>query len=79
MNTLFILNDAPYGSERSYNALRLARQLGKMDGETVFGRSPNTVLPGYLRRGLIPWFMWTWGQARPTTLGCWPSGRWLES
>ncbi len=35
MNTLFILNDAPYGSERSYNALRLARQLGKMEGETV--------------------------------------------
>ena len=35
MNTLFILNDAPYGSERSYNALRLARQLGKVDGETV--------------------------------------------
>ncbi len=35
MNTLFILNDAPYGTERSYNALRLARQLGKMEGETV--------------------------------------------
>lgn len=35
MNTLFILNDAPYGSERSYNALRLARQLAKIDGETV--------------------------------------------
>ncbi|MBI2306372.1 MAG: DsrE family protein [Rhodocyclales bacterium] len=35
MNTLFILNDAPYGSERSYNALRLARALGKRDGETV--------------------------------------------
>lgn len=29
MNTLFILNDAPYGSERSYNALRLARTLLK--------------------------------------------------
>lgn len=35
MNTLFILNDAPYGTERSYNALRLARQLGKLEGETV--------------------------------------------
>ncbi len=35
MTTLFILNDAPYGSERSYNALRLARQLGKVEGETV--------------------------------------------
>ena len=27
MKTLFILNDPPYGSERSYNALRLARNL----------------------------------------------------
>jgi uncharacterized protein involved in oxidation of intracellular sulfur len=26
-NHLFILNDPPYGSERSYNALRLARSL----------------------------------------------------
>ena len=29
MNHLFILNDAPYGSERSYNALRLALALAK--------------------------------------------------
>jgi uncharacterized protein involved in oxidation of intracellular sulfur len=35
MQTLFILNDAPYGSERSYNALRLAKALAKRDGETV--------------------------------------------
>ena len=35
MNTLFILNDAPYGTERSYNALRLARALGKKAEETV--------------------------------------------
>jgi uncharacterized protein involved in oxidation of intracellular sulfur len=35
MNTLFILNDGPYGTERSYNALRLARTLSKMEGETV--------------------------------------------
>lgn len=28
-NTLFILNDPPYGTERSYNALRLARNLLK--------------------------------------------------
>lgn len=33
--TLFILNDAPYGSERSYNALRLAGALAKCDGEEV--------------------------------------------
>lgn len=29
MKTLFILNDPPYGTERSYNALRLTRQLLK--------------------------------------------------
>lgn len=35
MNTLFILNDAPYGTERSYNGLRLARALSRMAGETI--------------------------------------------
>lgn len=34
-NTLFILNDAPYGTERSYNALRLAGALSKREGEAV--------------------------------------------
>jgi len=29
MNILFILNDAPYGTEKSYNALRLANQVKK--------------------------------------------------
>lgn len=29
MKTLIIINDAPYGSERPYNAMRLALQLGK--------------------------------------------------
>jgi len=29
MKTLFILNEAPYGSERSYNGLRLAGTLSK--------------------------------------------------
>jgi uncharacterized protein involved in oxidation of intracellular sulfur len=34
MKTLFILNDPPYGTERSYNALRLARNLlAKEKGE----------------------------------------------
>jgi uncharacterized protein involved in oxidation of intracellular sulfur len=33
--TLFILNDAPYGTERSYNALRLAGSLSKIEGERV--------------------------------------------
>lgn len=31
MKTLFILNDAPYGTERCYNALRLALALLKND------------------------------------------------
>jgi uncharacterized protein involved in oxidation of intracellular sulfur len=33
--TLFILNDPPYGTERSYNALRLAGSLSKRDGEEL--------------------------------------------
>jgi uncharacterized protein involved in oxidation of intracellular sulfur len=33
MNALFILNDAPYGSEKTYNALRLAMALQKDDPE----------------------------------------------
>ncbi|MBE0533248.1 MAG: DsrE family protein [Rhodospirillales bacterium] len=31
MKTLFILNDPPYGTERCYNALRLAHTLMKKD------------------------------------------------
>lgn len=31
MKILIILNDAPYGTERSYNALRLAKNLTKHD------------------------------------------------
>jgi len=33
--TLFILNDPPYGTERSYNALRIAGALSKREGEQV--------------------------------------------
>jgi uncharacterized protein involved in oxidation of intracellular sulfur len=33
--TLFILNDPPYGTERSYNALRLAGALSHREGEEV--------------------------------------------
>ncbi len=37
MKTLIILNDAPYGTERSYNGLRLAKALaGKGAEVTVF-------------------------------------------
>lgn len=35
MKYLFILNDGPYGSERSYNALRLAGSLAKREGVEV--------------------------------------------
>jgi len=33
--TLFILNDPPYGTERSYNGLRVAGALSKREGEQV--------------------------------------------
>ncbi len=33
--TLFIINDAPYGNERAYNALRLAGALSGREGEQV--------------------------------------------
>jgi len=32
---LFVINDAPYGSEKAYNALRLAMTLQKEHGENV--------------------------------------------
>jgi uncharacterized protein involved in oxidation of intracellular sulfur len=35
MNALIILNDGPYGTERSYNGLRLALALAKIEGTTV--------------------------------------------
>lgn len=33
--TLFIVNDAPYGNERAYNALRLAGALASREGQAV--------------------------------------------
>lgn len=35
MTTLLILNDAPYGSERTYNALRLAGSLSRREDTQV--------------------------------------------
>ena len=35
MKTLLILNDGPYGSERSYNGFRLAMSLMNREGEEV--------------------------------------------
>jgi uncharacterized protein involved in oxidation of intracellular sulfur len=36
MRTLFIVNDAPYGNERSYNAFRLAASLATRENEEVW-------------------------------------------
>jgi uncharacterized protein involved in oxidation of intracellular sulfur len=33
MKLLFILNDPPYGTERSYNGLRLANTVAKQEGK----------------------------------------------
>ena len=35
MKTLVILNDAPYGTERAYNGLRLAGSLSRQDGSDL--------------------------------------------
>ncbi len=35
MKTLFLINDGPYGNERSYNALRLAGTLAGREGNEV--------------------------------------------
>ncbi len=35
MKNLFVFNDAPYGSERAYNGVRLAASLSKAEGEQV--------------------------------------------
>lgn len=35
MKVIFILNDAPYGSERTYNGLRLAGAISKQEGNEV--------------------------------------------
>lgn len=34
--TLFVLNDAPYGNERAYNALRIAGAMAGRNGQQVF-------------------------------------------
>lgn len=55
--TLFILNDPPYGTERNYNALRLAGALSRRGGERVkvflvgdaaaCAKAHHSVPPGY--------------------------------
>ena len=41
--TLFIVNDAPYGNERAYNALRLAGSLASRDDELIDGVGRGTM------------------------------------
>ncbi|MEQ1837761.1 MAG: DsrE family protein [Candidatus Nitrotoga sp.] len=44
VKALFILNDAPYGSERTYNGLRLAGAITQQEGsEKLLARHPNEV------------------------------------
>lgn len=57
VNTLFILNDPPYGTERSYNGLRLAGALAKrgddelrvflMGDAAACAKSGHAVPPGF--------------------------------
>ena len=74
MKQLILLNDAPYGNERGYNALRLARSLLKAEGEEVDGEirvcgtcidargvAESELVEGALRGtmdGLTAWTRW---------------------
>ena len=68
MQTLIILNDPPYGTERAYNGLRLALALAKREGSELrlflmsdavwCARGGQTTPPGYynverMLRGLV--------------------------
>ena len=62
MKALFILNDGPYGSERSYNGLRLARSVANKEAEVkVFligdaatcAKSGQKVPQGYYNIGVM--------------------------
>lgn len=60
--TLFILNDPPYGTERSYNALRLAGSLSKREGEEVKAFLADAELTDTTHRSsleeLTSWVQW---------------------
>ena len=63
VKALFILNDAPYGSERTYNGLRLAGALAKNSANTVRvflmgdavvgGKNNQKPLSGFYNIGLM--------------------------
>ncbi|MET8989411.1 DsrE family protein [Nonomuraea bangladeshensis] len=50
MKFLFVMHDAPYGSERTYNGIRWARQMLEEDGNEVkvflFGDSVSSAVAG---------------------------------
>lgn len=55
-NTLFIINDGPYGNERAYNALRLALKTGgSVPGEQLDDcvQQRLTVQAGTARSGYL--------------------------
>lgn len=51
--TPFILNDPPYGTERRYNALRLAGSLSRREGEEVTDTTHRSSL-----EELTSWVRW---------------------
>ena len=54
MKTLFILNDPPYGTERCYNALRLASALLKNDLESGLRRRGGQAHDGRVSMAVSP-------------------------
>ncbi len=51
MKILFIINDAPYGTEKAYNALRIANQLNKENPDAevrifLIGDAANCAIAG---------------------------------
>jgi uncharacterized protein involved in oxidation of intracellular sulfur len=54
-SALFILNEAPYGSERSYNALRLAGALCALGAEGAGGLLQDGVDAGQGPAQLADW------------------------
>jgi uncharacterized protein involved in oxidation of intracellular sulfur len=70
MNTLLILNDAPYGSERTYNGARLAGALARQPDHAGItgicstcmearGISADDLIPGAHRSSLDELTQWT--------------------
>lgn len=50
MKYLFILNDSPYGSQRTYNALRLAHALARSNGKVSVFLLGDGVVSGLRRQ-----------------------------